>query len=267
MRRNRFCDNVRVKKLFAALAVAAVTSTAPAHAYEVDRDYESDRTALAVVHPDGHWSGSDDALEERPALSLAKLYLGYWVLYNGTDADKDLVEEMISVSHDGYAQRLDRKYPEAIDEIAEDFDLEQTARAGAWGRTTTSAYDVASFVSDILWDPRAKPLVDGMRNAPRTANDGFPQRFGASTLDRVDGFKTGWSDDGKSETGSLAFGEIGEETWVVAALTWGDPEENTEDVKDGINQIDESAAKSYHPANAWDPGDPTAISITALKLG
>lgn len=267
MRQNQFCDNVRVKKLLAALAVAAVTSTAPVQAYEVDRDYDSDRTSLAVVHADGRWSGSDNALEERPALSLSKLYLGYWVLYHGTDADKDLVKEMISVSHDGYAQRLDRKYPNAIDEIAEDFDLEQTAWGGAWGRTTTSAYDVASFVSDILWDPRAKPLLDGMRDASDIANDGFKQRFGAATLDHVEGFKTGWSDDGISETGSLAFGDIGEETWVVAALTWGDPEENTEDVKDGINQIDESAAESFRPASAWDPGDPTPISFTALKLG
>lgn len=251
----------------ALAAATVVTYGAPqAHAYEVDRDFESDRTALAVVHPDGRWSGTADALEERPALSLSKLYLGYWVLYHGTEEDKELVEEMIAVSHDGYAQRLDRKYPEAIDEIADDFGLEQTARYGAWGKTVTSAYDVASFVSDILWDPRAKPLLDGMRETPEVARDGFHQLFGAATLERVDGVKTGWSDDGLSQTGSVAFGEIGEETWVVAALTWGNPEENTEDVQDGINQVEEGADLAYRVAKTWTPGDTSPVTLTDLKL-
>ncbi|WP_165164792.1 hypothetical protein [Corynebacterium qintianiae] len=253
----------RVKRLLAALAVVLVTA-APAHAYEVNTAYDNDRTALAVVHPDGHWSGSDAALEPRPALSLSKLFLGYWILYNGTDEEKELVEEMISVSHDGYAQRFDRKYPEAIDEIADDFNLQYTARSGAWGRTVTSAYDVASFVSDILWDPRAKPLLDGMRDKPEVARDGFHQLFGAAELNRVEGVKTGWSDDRVSQTGSVSFGQIGDEVWVVAALTWGDSEENTEDVLDGINQIDDRAAREKR--DYWKPGGSMPVKFTDLDL-
>lgn len=258
---------MRPAKLLAAALVAAAVTAPPAHAYEVDRDYDNDRTALAVVHPDGHWSGSDTALEPRPALSLSKLFLGYWVLYHGTDEEKDLVEEMISVSHDGYAQRLDRKYPDAIDEIAEDFELQETARYGAWGRTVTSAYDVASFVADILWDPRAKLLLDGMRDKPEVARDGFHQLFGAAELDHVEGVKTGWSDDRVSQTGSLSFGQIGDEVWVVAALTWGDAEENTEDVLDGINQVNDRAARPRRfQTDFWQPGDSVPIRFTELKL-
>ncbi|AWB84973.1 hypothetical protein C3E79_00490 [Corynebacterium liangguodongii] len=252
------------------LAAALASTVAPAGAYEVARDFDSDRTALAVVHPDGRWSGSEDALEPRPALSLAKLYLGYWVLYNGTEEDKDLVEEMIALSRDDYAQRLDRKYPQAIGEIADDFDLQDTARYGAWGRTETSAYDVATFIASILWDPRAEPLLDGMRQMQEKARDGFDQLFGAATLDRVEGMKTGWSDDQESQTGSVAFGEIGDDVWVVAALTWGDAEENTADVKKGVNQVDDLAAlklRLRRGISGWQPGDGLPVKFTPLDLG
>ena len=52
---------MHVKKLVAALVVMCLAA-APAHAYQVDPSYSSDRTALAVVRPDGSWSGSDNAL-------------------------------------------------------------------------------------------------------------------------------------------------------------------------------------------------------------
>lgn len=258
---------MHVKKLVAALVVMCLAA-APAHAYQVDPSYSSDRTALAVVRPDGSWSGSDNALEERPALSLSKLYLGYWALYNGTEEDKELVQDMIAVSHDGYAQRLDRKYPEAIDEIAEDFDLTETARYGSWGRTVTSAYDVAKFVTDILWDPRAKPLLDGMIDKPETARDGFEQLFGVADLDNVGGIKSGWSDDRVSQTGSVGFGETDGDVWVVAALTWGDASDNTEDVRAGIIEREEPEPESQFQLTreSWTPGEPAPVEITKLDL-
>ena len=49
----------------------------------------------------------------------------------------------------------------------------------------------------------------------------------------------GWSDDRGSATGSVSWGEIGKETWAVAALTYGTAYENTVDTNVGINQVNE----------------------------
>ncbi|AQQ14084.1 hypothetical protein CGLAU_00405 [Corynebacterium glaucum] len=141
----------------ALLALMFVAAPA-AHAYHVDPSYNRERTALAVVHPDGRVSISPTAEEQRPALSLSKLYLGYYVLYHGTAKEKGEIKEMLTTSDDAIATRLDAKYPEGIDKVAKDFDLDQTKRNGYWGKTQTSARDVATFIAAIVWDPRAKPL-------------------------------------------------------------------------------------------------------------
>jgi hypothetical protein len=52
---------------------------------------------------------------------------------------------------------------------------------GQWGRTTTTAADVATFLAslgDILDDADATTLLGWMRSASGTAADGFDQRFG-----------------------------------------------------------------------------------------
>ncbi|UIZ92212.1 hypothetical protein JZY91_11330 [Corynebacterium sp. CNCTC7651] len=227
-----------------ALALAAsVVTSAPANAYHVDPSYHRDRTGLAVVHPDGRVSISPKGEEARPALSLAKLYLGYWVLYNGTDEEKELVEEMVSTSSDAIAGRLDRKYPEAIDEIAEDFDLTQTVRGKSWGNSQTSARDVATFIAAILWDPVAKPLFEGMEDQAEVAADGFIQGFGTARLKDVKGSKMGWSDDRSGATASVSWGEIGDETFAVAALTLGTAYQNTVDTRIGIKQVEDAPKK------------------------
>lgn len=235
-----------------ALAVASI-SIAPqhAHAYHVDPAYDRDRTALAVVHPDGRTSLSPTAEEARPALSLAKLYLAYYVLYHGTDAEKDEVVGMIATSDDAVATELDATYPEAIDEIAEDFGLSQTSRAGYWGKTVTSARDVATFISSIIWDPVAAPLFTGMEQQEKVAKDGFFQGFGTARLERVKGSKMGWSDDRGSATGSVSWGEIGDETWAVAALTEGNAYQNTVDTRVGIRQVEDQAASTMAVFNEW----------------
>lgn len=237
-------------KRVAALATSLSVLLAPqAHAYHVDPGYARERTALAVVHPDGRVSISPEGEEPRPALSLAKLYLGYWVLYNGTAEEQVKVQEMVETSDDAIATSLDRAHPKAIDEIAKDFELEQTRRGSSWGKTETSARDLATFVNAILWDPVAKPLLAGMEHQAEVAKDGFIQGFGTARLQRVTGSKMGWSDNRKSATGSVSYGEIGEETWTAASLTYGTAYENTVDTHMGINQVEESQqARSLHPA-------------------
>ncbi|MEH0147839.1 hypothetical protein V6D40_09250 [Corynebacterium sp. Q4381] len=238
-----------MKRLTAALSAATaaalvITSgAAPAQAVHVDPSYLRERTALAVVHPDGRISMSADGEEPRPALSLAKLYLGYYVLYHGTSEEKDQVEKMIASSNDAIAGKLDRAYPEAIDEIASDFDLTSTARAGGWGKTQTSARDIATFISEILWDPVAKPLFSGMEHQDSVAADGFIQGFGTARIEDAEGSKMGWTDDRTSGTGSVSWGKTGGDTWVASALTYGNAYQNTVDVRNGIKEVDDSPKK------------------------
>ena len=187
---------------------------------------------------------SPAAEEQRPALSLAKLYLGYYVLYSGTTKEKREVKQMIINSDDVLASQLDLKYPAAIDTIAKDFDLEQTTRNGYWGESLTSARDVATFVAAIVWDPVAKPLFDGMAQQEEVAADGFIQGFGTARLGKVKGSKMGWADDRETATASVSWGEIGDETWAVAALTTGSAYHNTVDTRMGISQVDDSPPKS-----------------------
>ncbi|WP_342318820.1 hypothetical protein [Corynebacterium mayonis] len=238
-----------------------LVSASPAVAVDVDSAFSDERTAIAVYHPDKRWSGSPGALEARPALSLAKLYLAYYVLYNGTDEEKGLVKEMIALSDDAIATRLDNAYPEAIGTIAEDFNLPETHRNGSWGLSTTAAYDVAKFLASILWDPKAKPLLDAMKNAPDIAQDGFPQKFGTAKLDGATGFKTGWANEKDSATASVAYGQSGDEVWVAAALTNGDAYDNTADAARGINQGETLRLERSWKFKAWRWGQP--IPFTA----
>lgn len=224
-----------------ASIMLCLTLAAPAHAYYVEPTYDRDRTALAVVHADGRVSISPKGEEARSALSLAKLYLGYWVLYNGTEEEKEQVQEMVATSNDGIAQALDRKYPQAIDEIAEDFDLTATARGQSWGRSMTSARDVATFIAAIVWDPVAKPLFKGMAFQSDVAADGFFQQYGTARLKDVKGSKMGWADDATAATASVSWGETGDETWAAAALTEGSAYHNTVDTRMGLRREGEAA--------------------------
>ena len=214
-------------------------------------------SAMAVVYSDGTWSGTGDAKESRPALSLSKIYLGYWVLYNGTQEEKDMVEDMIRYSDNEVATMLDTKYPYAIEDITRRFALTATERGESWGETVTSAWDVAKFVSGIQNDPNAWPILDGMETAADTAADGFAQDFGTSTLPGAKGTKFAWSDDGTSATGSVTFGD----GWTAAALTWGGPEANTYDVQHGLlgDEVEAPAGDEDAPEETTNPDAPELI--------
>lgn len=179
--------------------------------------------STAVVWDNGVTTGSPDLDAPRPSLSLAKLYLGYWVLYHGAPGDKAKVEEMIRFSNDAIASALDVRYPQAIDEIARDFHLTATKRHGRWGSTSTSAHDVARFIQEIRNDPVAAPIMAGMRTAAPVAADGYLQNYGTSRLPGAQGTKFGWSDDRYTATGTVSFGN----GWSAAALTYGDAGANT----------------------------------------
>lgn len=221
-----------MKKFVALMLLALAAFIAPnASAISVRVDAASPRSAVAVVHAGGAVEASRNGWEPRPALSLSKLYLGYWVLYHGAPRHRVLVEEMVRTSNDGIASVLDAAYPQAIDAIARDFKLSATQRRGNWGVASTSAVDVAMFVQAIKHDPVATPLLRGMANAAPVAADGFPQNYGTSRLPGVQGTKFGWADDRRSSTATVSYGN----GFTVAVLTFGDAHANTIDAQRGVD--------------------------------
>lgn len=219
-----------MRKAFGVLAtlLLALGLTVPAAAAPSADALTSvpDRTAISVHYENGDQAGTFNAHQPRPALSLSKLYLGYWVLYHGTPADKAQVEHMIRVSDDAMASQLDARYPQAIPEIISDFELANTNYSGFWGTSQTSVDDVARFISEIRPDPVAAPLLAGMSTAAPVAADGYAQNFGTATLPGAQGTKFGWSDD-RSIHATVTFGP----GWVAAASTHGSTDTLTADVQ------------------------------------
>ena len=213
------------------LLIPTVVPMAAADAAELS-DNVPDRTQIAIINPDGSVQESDNAEESRPALSLAKLYLGYYVLAQGTEEDIELVPDMIRYSDDFTADYLESEYPEAIPEVIDAFDLEDTEWAGFWGNATTSAVDIATFVAALIDDPTAQPLLDAMSDTAEYAADGYAQNFGTFTLSDVTGTKFGWSDSLDVHS-SVSFGP----GFVIAANTYGDAETLTEDVQDSVSSL------------------------------
>ncbi len=219
--------------LVAAISVViSGLGAAPATAAGVDAALVPARTQITVINIDGQLSSTPGGAAPVGALSLSKLYLGYWVLQHGAPEDKLQVREMIRVSHDGIATELDRRYPEAIPTVINQFGLSGTKYTGFWGGTTTTTNDVARFVSSIRFDPIAQPMLDGMRNAAPIAGDGYPQNFGTARLSGIEGTKFGWA-DAQNEHATVSIGT----DFVVAAHTFGSAQEHTDDVVRSVHTI------------------------------
>ncbi|CCI84031.1 hypothetical protein [Corynebacterium otitidis] len=179
-------------------------------------------TAWAAVLGNGWLVGSDNGGQPAPALSLSKLYLGYWVLHHGEEDDAPLVDEMMRASSDAAAAELEKKYPQAIGEVIDEFRLGATSYDGRWGYVESAPADVARFLHEVRNDPVAAPLFSGMAEAEPIAADGYAQDFGTAHVPGVVGTKFGWSDE-RDQHSSASYG-VG---FVISAATLGTAEEHT----------------------------------------
>ncbi|MDK8545947.1 hypothetical protein QP903_06385 [Corynebacterium pseudodiphtheriticum] len=167
--------------------------------------------------------GSTSDRMARPALSLAKLFIAEYVLENGDESDKKLVDAMITESSDAAADKLWAQYPESIDEVAEDYRLFSTRAGTKWGFSVTSTYDVVSFIAQIKDEDPKHPLLEMMKRTVPVAADGYEQDFGTAKLPGVQGTKWGWSDD-RSLHSSVSFGK----DFVAAAAITGSADDLSE---------------------------------------
>ncbi|MEK0371699.1 hypothetical protein [Corynebacterium mastitidis] len=213
----------------AALALGSALAAPAAQALTIDPALVPERTQVTLNVTGGPTIATANASESRPALSLSKLYLGYWVLAHGSPEDAARVENMIRYSEDHTASALDARYRQAIPEVIAQFGLGDTHYNGFWGNTTTSTNDVAAFLEATRNDPVAQSLFEGMRTAAPFAADGYAQDYGTARLPGVLGTKFGWADD-RSAHATASFGP----GFSIAANTYGPPEQLTRDVQGAV---------------------------------
>ena len=231
-----------------------------ASAVSLDPGAVPSRTQITVRLDSGVAFSTLNGAESRPALSLAKLYLGYWVLYHGAPEDQARVENMIRYSEDSTATYLDRKYRQAIPAIIGEWNLYETHYSGYWGGMTTSTEDVARFTSAIQYDPVATPIMNGMREAAPIARDGYAQNYGTSRLPGVWGTKFGWSDNRTINASvSLAQG------FTVAAHTYGTPDTLTDDVLTAVHNDPQPSQSSQLPTMSADLVSPEQALLNASR--
>lgn len=232
-----------MKRLITALCALVLALPVTAQAVTLDSGAVPPRTQMTLRVAGGPTVATANADEARPALSLAKLYLGHWVLHHGSPEHAARVENMIRYSEDGTASLLDAAYPQAIDATAAAFGLHSTHRNGFWGHATTSTNDVTAFLLAIQTDPVSAPLIHGMNTAAPVAADGYRQDYGTSRVPGVTGTKFGWSDDGTiNATASIGLG------FSIAAHTYGPPQQLTDDVFGAVTGDTPAGAPGGTPA-------------------
>ena len=177
----------------------------------------------------GMHMGSPTEHKPRYALSLIKLYIATYVIEHGTFEDKYLALDMIADSSDESAGTLFEKYPDSIDDIAEEYGLTSTSAGKDWGHSKTSTYDVVRFIVQLMENDPTHPVLVAMAHADAYSADGYQQNYGTATLSDVVGSKWGWSDS-KDRHSSVSFSD----DFVVAASIEGSAKDLTKYVRKQI---------------------------------
>lgn len=203
--------------------VGTGVSPRPAKISSIPVDYEEnwDGAQMTLINLEtGEVTGTATQRFARPALSLVKLYLAYYVIAHGDVEDHYAAAAMVSDSNDRTAQNLAEKYPDAIEQVAEEFDLFSTRAGERWGASRTSTYDVATFIAALRSESPSHPVLVAMALADPVAADGYKQDFGTAVLPGEIGTKWAWS-DAQDLHSTVSFGE----NWVAAAAVSGDAED------------------------------------------
>ncbi|GGG14865.1 hypothetical protein GCM10007304_31140 [Rhodococcoides trifolii] len=248
------------------LGAVATASAQPASARPLPADFAGvpSRTAL-VLDCAGTRIATPNAAESRPGLSEVKLFIVDYAIRrgDGSAGDRDLAADMITSSDDYAASQLDRKYPSAIDSIADEYGLTSTSRGSFWGDSYTSAADLVTFLEGVKRLHPDSPIPGWMAAATPVASDGTDQNWGTSQLIGVQGTKWGWADDISTAVASASIGP----GFSVAAITLGGPSDQNEDVQAALGGVDLARSQPTAPAlPEWKPGE-TLEQIVRSILG
>lgn len=252
-----------------APAAAAASAMVPLPALDAAGNLQAPpRTQISIIYtPLGIRLGTANQHESRPGLSIVKLFIGQYVVEQGSPAEIPEVTRMIRASDDAVATRLYRRHPESIAAIAARYRLGDTVAGARWGASRTSAYDMATFLDALERRDPTGPVLTAMRHADTIAADGYPQNFGTATLPGVTGTKFGWSDDRVSCHASASIGT----GFVVGAATWGTASTHTADVRaafpggvDAVRGLPGAIAAGSDGAGPGLPEPPAAPGIPGI---
>ncbi|MBC2681123.1 hypothetical protein [Corynebacterium anserum] len=193
------------------------------------------RTSMAVITDHGELK-TDNAAEPRSGLSIVKLYLADYALTHTKNPKKNVkdVARMIRYSDDDIANKLIKKYPYAIDVIAQEYGLSNTRQGKTWGQSLTSATDVAKYLNAVKKKRPHSLILGWMRDAAPIASDGTRQDWGTANLPGVTGTKWGWSAYGDPIVASASIAD----NYVAVAFTEGGPTEQNIDVRSVIPYLE-----------------------------
>jgi hypothetical protein len=184
------------------LAVAVAQQQVPVSGLTIRaREARTARFAAATA-------GNAAADRPLPTASLVKLFIAEDVLHRVRAGrlvlradDLRLLERMIRSSDDPAASTMWVRYGAGrmVTDVAHRYGLTGTAppaSPGQWGSTTTTARDLARFLSllpSVAHRDDAETLLTWMRAATPVAADGFDQRFGLlATATPLTAVKQGW---------------------------------------------------------------------------
>jgi hypothetical protein len=191
---------------WAARSVPGVVATVVARQHHPADDLSPRAADGLAARTDAAWADNGAAAARPfPTASLVKLFIAEDVLHRVRagrlqlrPGDLRLLQRMISSSDDPAASALWVRYDGArmVRDVARRYDLTGTAPPavpGQWGQTTTTAHDVARFLSRlpvVAHPDDAARLLDWMRATTPVAADGFDQRYGVHG--RGAAVKQGW---------------------------------------------------------------------------
>lgn len=202
---------------------------------------------------DGMHMATANERESRPALSLIKLYIAEYVVENGKPEEQFEALDMVANSSDESAEELYEKYPDSIEDVAERYSLKSTQPDKRWGYSTTSTFDVASFIAQLMDKDPLHPVLVAMSHSDRFAEDGYAQDYGTSQLENVVGTKFGWSNEHDMHS-TVSFGH----DFVVAANYYGDADDLTDFVTDHVTDdyLEQASAAARKSAPVTVTEDP-----------
>lgn len=221
---------LRVAVLIAFLVVTGILGYVIFRANAASRPAQGKRVATVVFdRTAGKQVIGDRGTERFRTASVVKLFIALdAITHSPRKSDEAQISRMLSKSDDAIANTLwSRNGASAIvTRTVAAAGLKNTvppADAGRWGDTLSTADDVVATYRHILKLPKAKRnlILKPLREASRTAADGFDQHFGIPSAfhDRPWAVKQGWA-AGRGAVDAHTTGLVGEsDRYIVVILS------------------------------------------------
>jgi hypothetical protein len=193
---------------YASRSLPGVVATVVARQHSPGADLSPSAADALTSRTDDAWADNGRAAARPfPTASLVKLFIAEDVLHRVRTGrlelrpgDRRLLQRMISGSDDPAASALWVRYngERMVRTVARRYGLTGTtppAVPGQWGQTTTTARDLARFLTRlpvVAHPDDAATLLGWMRAVTPTAADGFDQRYGMFGAGADPAVKQGW---------------------------------------------------------------------------